>query len=231
MQRVAVVTGANRGIGLEVCRELAAQGYRVVLTSRDRARGEAAVAELQRVGGDLIHHPLEVTDQRSVDQLRQFVVEQIGRIDVLINNAAIYPTGDHILTLDLARLRQTIETNVYGPLMLCQAFAPIMQRQRYGRIVNVSSGAGQLSTMTDDTPAYNMSKAALNAITRMVADAVGGSNVLVNSVCPGWVRTDMGGAGAPRSVAEGADTIVWLATLPDGGPSGGFFRDRQPIPW
>jgi NAD(P)-dependent dehydrogenase (short-subunit alcohol dehydrogenase family) len=231
MQRVAIVTGGNRGIGFEVCRELARRDYRVVLTSRDVAKGEAAVDHLRRDGLDVLYHQLEVTDPASVAQLRAYLAAQIGRLDVLINNAGVYPTQGSILTIDLPTIRDTLEINTFGPLLLCQSLVPLMRQGRYGRIVNVSSGAGQLSEMSDYTPAYNLSKTALNAVTRMVADAVGGQNIQVNAVCPGWVRTDMGGSSAPRSVAQGADTIVWLATQPDNGPSGGFFRDRQPIPW
>jgi NAD(P)-dependent dehydrogenase (short-subunit alcohol dehydrogenase family) len=127
--------------------------------------------------------------------------------------------------------RMTVETNLFGPLRLCQAFVPLMVQKNYGRVVNVSSGAGQITSMGRNTPSYRLSKLALNGLTLMLADSVRGSNVLVNAVCPGWVRTDMGGSSAPVSVEQGADTIVWLATLPDGGPQGGFFRRRQRIEW
>jgi NAD(P)-dependent dehydrogenase (short-subunit alcohol dehydrogenase family) len=152
-----------------------------------------------------------------------------------VNNAAAYlDEGVSVLDVELDTVRATMENNLYGPLLLCQALVPGMIRRGYGRVVNVSSGAGQLSSMADYAPSYSISKAGLNALTRMVADAArsaGAKNVLVNAVDPGWVRTDMGGAGAPRSVEQGVDTIVWLATLPDGGPTGGFFHDRKPIPW
>jgi NAD(P)-dependent dehydrogenase (short-subunit alcohol dehydrogenase family) len=229
--KIALVTGANRGIGFEVCRELAGQGHRVVLTSRDEAQGQQAAQRLRGEGGDVLYHQLEVTDRESIDRLRGWVEHELGRIEILVNNAGVYPTQGSILDIGLDVVRDTLEINTYGPLLMCQAFVPLMRRHGWGRVVNVSSGAGQLHDMTDFTPAYNLSKTALNAVTRMVADAVGGSNILVNSVCPGWVRTAMGGRSAPRSVEQGADTIVWLATLPDGGPSGGFFRDRKPIPW
>ncbi|WP_374689559.1 SDR family oxidoreductase [Promineifilum sp.] len=229
--RVALVTGANRGIGLEVCRQLADLGLRVILTARDPAQGEAAARQLQRDGSDVAFWPLDVTDPATVAAAQAFVEERYSRLDVLVNNAAIYPDGDRsVFDVPLETMEETLRVNFYGPLLLCRAFAPSMRRRRYGRIVNVSSNAGQLSTMGAGTPAYAISKAALNALTRIVAAEVGG-HVKVNAVCPGWVRTEMGGPGAPRSVAEGADTIVWLAMLPDFGPSGGFFRDRQPIPW
>ncbi len=231
-QRTALVTGGNRGIGFEVCRQLGALGLCVILTARDPMKGRKAAAEL-RVGGSAIEfHQLDVTNEASIRVLATFVRTQFGRIDVLINNAAVYPDeGRSVLEVDLETFRTTMETNVYGPLRLCQVFIPLMRAHRYGRIVNVSSGGGQLTGMTDDTPAYRMSKAALNALTCMVASAAGSAAILVNAVCPGWVRTDMGGPHAPRTVEQSVDTIVWLATLPAGGPTGGFFRDRQPIPW
>jgi NAD(P)-dependent dehydrogenase (short-subunit alcohol dehydrogenase family) len=229
-QRTAIVTGGNRGIGLEVCRQLAGLGYLVVLTSRDESRGRTAVAKLKNT--NLVYHPLDVTRQDSVNVLRDFVAREFGRCDVLVNNAAIYIDGSrNVLNVKMDTVRETFETNVIGAWMMCQAFAPMMVKQNCGRVVNVSSQSGQLSSMGSSTPAYNASKAALNAITVMVASAMRGKNVLVNSVCPGWVKTDMGGPGAPRSVEQGADTIVWLATLPDGGPTGGFFHDRERIEW
>ncbi|MCK6626197.1 MAG: SDR family oxidoreductase [Anaerolineae bacterium] len=230
--RVAIVTGANRGLGFETCRQLAQQGYQVVLTSRDKAKGQAAAETLRRAGGSIVYHPLDVTSEESISQLRDFVARELGRADVLVNNAALYlDEGRDVLEVELEVFRTTIETNVYGPLLLCQQFVPLMLKQNYGRVVNVSSGSGQLSSMGSDTPAYAMSKTALNALTLMLAQRVKGRNILVNAVCPGWVRTDMGGVYAPRSVEEGADTIVWLATLPAGGPNGGFFRDRHRIEW
>ncbi len=230
--RTIVVTGANRGLGLETCRQLAALGHRVVLTSRDTAKGQTAAEQLRRQGGNVVYHPLDVTSADSIRQLRDFVVHEFGAAEGLVNNAALYlDEGRDVLDVEIETYRLTLETNTIGPLMLCQAFVPLMVRQNYGRVVNVSSGAGQIASMAGDTPSYRLSKLALNGLTRMLADSVKGANVLVNAVCPGWVRTDMGGPFAPVSVEAGADTIVWLATLPDGGPSGGFFRDRKPIEW
>jgi len=235
MQRntgVAVVTGANRGMGLETCRQLAQLGYHVVLASRDQARGEQATQSLVRQGLSVTYHALEVTDPVSVKQLQQTLEARFGGADMLINNAAVYPDeGRSVLEVELELVHATLETNFFGPLALCQALVPGMIRRGYGRVVNVSSGGGQLATMGDFAPSYAVSKAALNALTRMVADAAREANVLVNSVDPGWVRTQMGGPGAPRSIEQGVETIVWLATLPDRGPTGGFFLDRKPIPW
>jgi NAD(P)-dependent dehydrogenase (short-subunit alcohol dehydrogenase family) len=230
--RTALVTGANRGIGLETCRQLARLGYRVILTSREEAKGLKAVEALSTEGGEILYHQLDVTDQESILGMRDFVVNRFGAVDVLINNAAILPDPfGRILKVDVGRFRAALETNTLGPLMLCQIFIPMMRAQNYGRVVNVSSGAGQIRNMVNDMPAYRLSKIALNGMTLMLAKSVKGYNVLVNAACPGWVRSEMGGPRAERSLEHGADGIVWLATLPDGGPNGGFFRDRQPIPW
>ena len=226
------MTGANRGIGLETCRALAGLGHRVILTSRNEAAGLAALETLQTGKGEILYHQLDVTDQTSILNLRDFVVSRFGTADILINNAAILPDPyGRILKVNTGKFRAAFETNTLGPLMLCQAFIPLMKKQNYGRVVNVSSGAGQVENMLNDMPAYRLSKLALNGLTQILAKNVRGSNVLVNAACPGWVRSDMGGPAAERSLEEGADGIVWLATLPDGGPSGGFFRDRKRIPW
>ncbi|MBE9177896.1 SDR family oxidoreductase [Oculatella sp. LEGE 06141] len=231
--KIAVVTGGNRGIGFEACRQLASHEMRVVLASRDEAKGRAAAEQLRGEGLAVIAHPLDVVDPGSIAAIAAFLRQEFGQVDVLVNNAGIYldQSGDSILSAQVDTVRQTMETNVYGPLQLCQAIVPLMKEHHYGRIVNVSSGAGQLHDMSAGHPAYRMSKTALNALTRVLAAELDGTNILVNSVCPGWVKTDMGGANAPRTPAQGADTITWLATLPEGGPSGGFFRDRQPIEW
>jgi NAD(P)-dependent dehydrogenase (short-subunit alcohol dehydrogenase family) len=224
-----VVTGANRGIGREIARQLAQRpGFTVVLTARDERKGKAAARDLGTG-----FHPLDVASERSIAGLAEFLGKNYGRCDVLVNNAGILadPRGSRILDSKVETHRATLETNVLGPLMLAQALVPLMRKHRYGRIVNVSSAMGQLSDMGTGSPAYRMSKAALNALTLMLAADLCGSGILVNSMSPGWVRTDMGGSSAPRSVAEGADTAVWLATLPDNGPSGGFFKDRKPIAW
>ena len=231
--RIALVTGGNRGIGYEICRQLAQHGLVVVLTARDATKGKAAAKALQDEGLKVEFHRLDVTSCRSIRACVAAVAERLGRIDVLVNNAGIMidPRGSRFLDSKLDTYRDTLETNLYGPLQLAQSVVPLMKANRYGRVVNVSSGLGQLSEMGAGTPAYRLSKTALNALTRMLAAEFRESNILANSMCPGWVRTDMGGAGATRTPQQGADTALWLATLPDDGPTGGFFRDRQPIPW
>jgi NAD(P)-dependent dehydrogenase (short-subunit alcohol dehydrogenase family) len=230
--RIATVTGANRGIGFEVCRQLAQRGVHVILTSRDEDKGRAAVGRLEAEGLAVDYHPLDVTGPQSIQRLHDFVEHEYGRLDILVNNAAIYLDDRHsLLAVNYDLLRLTMDTNAYGPLLLTQAFVPLMRKNGYGRIVNVSSGIGELSDLGRSWPAYRLSKILLNIQTRIIAGELNGSNILINAMCPGWVRTDMGGPGAPRSIEEGADTIVWLATLPDGGPQGGYFRNRRPIVW
>ena len=231
-RRVAVVTGANRGLGLETARQLLARGYHVALTGRDLA----AVERARRALGDLAEHAasqrLDVADPASIAAAGRSIADRWGRVDVLVNNAAILlGENDDVLSIPADDFEQTFETNVFGVIETCRVFIPGMAARRFGRVVNVSSGAGQLAGMSTYAPAYSMSKAALNALTRILAATYMKTGVLVNAVDPGWVRTDMGGRSAPRSVEQGADTIVWLATLPDDGPSGGFFRDRRPIDW
>ena len=231
--RIALVTGGNRGIGHEICRQLAAQGLAVVLTARDASKGKAASKALQEAGLEVEFQRLDVTSCRSLRACVAAVAERRGRIDVLVNNAGVMidPRGSHFLDSKVDTYRGTLEANLFGPLQLAQAVIPLMKAHRYGRIVNLSSGLGQLSEMGAGTPAYRISKTALNALTRIVAAEFRESNILVNSMCPGWVRTGMGGDSAPRTAEQAADTAVWLATLPDDGPSGGFFRDRKPIAW
>jgi len=230
--RIALVTGANRGLGLEICRQLAVRGVHVILTSRQEAEGVAAAEVLGREGLTVVARRLDVTQAEDIEAMVDFIHSSCGRLDVLVNNAAIYiDEGASLLEISLADLRQTMETNFYGPLRLCRAVAPMMRQQRFGRIVNVSSGYGALSEMGAGAPAYSISKAALNALTCILADELRGADLKVNAACPGWVRTAMGGPEAPRTPAEGADTIVWLATLPAGGPSGGFFEEQKRIDW
>ncbi len=159
------------------------------------------------------------------------VRDRYGKLDVLVNNAAIsYDTWQRATTADLAVVRQAAETNLYGPWLMVQRFLPLLRDSAHPRIVNVSSEAASLTSMGGGTPAYTASKAALNDLTRMLAAELRGERILVNAVCPGWTATDMGGQGG-RPVAEGAASVVWAATLPDSGPTGGFFRDGRPLPW
>jgi NAD(P)-dependent dehydrogenase (short-subunit alcohol dehydrogenase family) len=219
---VALVSGASRGIGAEIVRQLAADHGFLVFAG---ARHPEEVAEQE--GVDPIR--LDVTDQSTIDAARERIEADPGRLDVLINNAGITgPWADRAAEEDLDQAHAVLETNLFGAWRLTQAMVPLLRRSDDARIVNVSSGAGQLNDMNGGYPSYRISKSGLNALTRILANEESG--IRANSVCPGWVRTDMGGRGAPRSVGEGADTAVWLATDPDVG-SGGFFRNRQPIPW
>jgi NAD(P)-dependent dehydrogenase (short-subunit alcohol dehydrogenase family) len=227
--RVALVSGGNRGIGLEIVRQLAEMGIMVILGSRDEKEGQTAA---QGLSGDVIVRQLDVADVTSVDRLAASVEEEFGRLDILVNNAGISnDEGQRGVDADLGRVREALEANLLGAWRLCEAFIPLMRRHGYGRIVNISSGMAVLNDMGGGSPAYRVSKTALNALTRILASELRGSGILVNSVSPGWVRTDMGGSGASRSVEEGADTPVWAATLPNNGPNGGLFHDRRPIPW
>jgi NAD(P)-dependent dehydrogenase (short-subunit alcohol dehydrogenase family) len=229
--RVALVTGANRGIGLEVCRQLGERGHVVILTARDEQKGGAAAEPLRRAGIDVRVQQMDVADDQSVREAAAAVGRSFGRLDVLVNNAGIlYDTWQHAASADLTVVREAFETNTLGPWRVSQAFLPLLRRSRHGRIVNVSSGAGALASMDGETPAYALSKAALNVLTLMLAAELKPSRILVNAVCPGWVATDMGGSGG-RPVADGAGSVVWAAVLPDDGPTGGSFRDGKPIPW
>lgn len=234
--RVALVTGANRGIGLEIAYQLARLGLMAVIGARSLDKGRAAAEPFGSQGLITPVVALEVTDQGSVTAAVAEVMGMFGRIDVLVNNAAVLLDGpaqpvSNVAAIPPDMVRATFETNTIGPLRMIQAVIPIMRDQGYGRIVNLSSGAGQLDQMGANYPAYRLSKAALNALTRTTAAELGERPVKVNCMCPGWVRTDMGGADATRSVEQGAETAVWLAMLPDDGPTGGFFRDKKPIPW
>lgn len=229
MQKIALITGGNRGLGLETAKQLLEHDYRVILTTRDSQKGQQAAASLS---GQAYTFTLDVTDSQSIAAVYAYTQREFGRLDVLINNAGIFIEKDRsIRAIPENTFRLTFETNTFGPLWLCQAFIPMMVAQNYGRVVNVSSGMGQINAMNDYGAAYRISKLALNAITRIFADAVRGSNVLVNAVCPGWVRSDMGGRVAPRTLQQGASGIVWAATLPVGGPNGGFFRDGKILDW
>ncbi len=229
---VALVTGANRGIGLEVCRQLAERDFVVLLTARDAAKARSAANKIANVG-TVEPLVLDVADAPSIQAAAAEVASRYGYLDVLVNNAGInYDTWETVVNADInGTVIETITTNLLGPWRICQGFLPLLRKSRAGRIVNVSSESGSLAEMGAGPPAYQVTKAALNALTRTLAGELRGSRILVNAVCPGWVATDMGGAGAPRSVREGAAGIVWAATLPDDGPTGGLFRDSKPLLW
>jgi NAD(P)-dependent dehydrogenase (short-subunit alcohol dehydrogenase family) len=230
--KTAIVTGANRGIGLEIARQLVKEGVRVVLGCRDPVKGAQAARSL-KVGDLALTHALDVNDTKSVGRFVTFVEKEFGVPAILVNNAGVYPEAPDakVTTTRTAIWRETFETNLFGAVRMCREVVPLMERVRYGRIVNMSSGLGQISKMGAESPAYRVSKAALNAFTATLSAEVKEFGIHVNSMSPGWVRTDMGGAEAPRSVEEGAETAVWLALLPASGPTGQFFRDKKPIPW
>jgi NAD(P)-dependent dehydrogenase (short-subunit alcohol dehydrogenase family) len=229
---IALVTGGNRGIGLEVCRQLTSRGFVVLLTARDAAKAKAAASKLAD-DGTVEPLAMDVADPKSIENASAEVTKCHGHLDVLVNNAGInYDTWETVENADInGTVMETIATNLLGPWRVCQAFLPLLRKSKAGRIVNVSSESGSLSNMSAGPPAYQVTKAALNAMTRTLAGELRGAHILVNAVCPGWVATEMGGAGAPRSVSEGAAGIVWAATLPNDGHTGGFFRDGKPLPW
>jgi len=228
---IALVTGGNRGIGLEICRQLASRGATVILTARDPDAGKAALEKLGLLNGTVQFHRLNVTESSELAPLKKFVENTYGQLDVLINNAGIASDDDGSgVEVKLDTVRKTLETNTLAPLHLAQTLLPLLKRSGRARIVNISSGMGQLSDMEGGYAAYRISKAALNAVTGILAAELRGS-VAVNSMCPGWVRTDMGGANAERDVSQGADTAVWLALDAPQDLTGKFLRDRKVIPW
>jgi NAD(P)-dependent dehydrogenase (short-subunit alcohol dehydrogenase family) len=230
-QPVTVVTGGNRGIGFEICRQLAGRGAQVVLTARQARAGEEAVKRLAAQKLSVQFHPLDVTRPRDAVAWHDHLQRAFGRLDVLINNAGVFLKEDGpALDVKLDTVRATLETNTLAPLYLSQALVPLLQRSRNARIINVSSGMGALSDMEGGYAAYRISKTALNAVTTILAAELRGA-VAVNAVCPGWVKTDMGGANAEREVSQGAGGIVWLALDAPQDLTGQFVRDRKIIPW
>lgn len=230
-QQIALVTGSNRGIGFVIAKGLLQKGYTVIATARKETDGLKAKSKLEKYG-DVHFHVLDVSNIDSVYAIKTFIQKEFGHLDILINNAGInYDTWQNTINADLEEVEKTMNTNFMGAWRMAQAFIPLMKKQHYGRIVNVSSGAGAINNMGSGTPGYSISKAALNALTIKLATELHCQNILINAVCPGWVRTDMGGMTATRSPEKGAETIIWAATLPDNGPTGKFFRDKKIIQW
>lgn len=235
--KVALVTGGNKGLGFETVRQLAKNGFKVYLGARGEEKGLEAKNTLQTEGVEVEFVKLDVTKTADIRNAVDFIKDQDGKIDVLVNNAGVFleslhsdPKESSILKVDPVIILKTIETNTMGPLKLIQSILPMMLEKGEGRIINISSGMGALEDMGAYWPGYRMSKTALNTLTAMTAKEVEGTNISVNSVCPGWVRTDMGGDNASLSVGEGVETTLWLATM-DNPPSGEFLRDKTTIPW
>jgi NAD(P)-dependent dehydrogenase (short-subunit alcohol dehydrogenase family) len=239
----ALITGANKGIGLEAARQLAAQGIHVLIGARDAANGQAAAQVLQAEGYKADFITLDVSSEASIKQAAQTVSDRYGKLDILVNNAGIHPEyGQGIFSFEqmsLDLMMQIYQTNVFGPFLMIREFLPLLRRSEAGRIVNTSSSVGSLTEQSNpespyypvNTAGYNSSKTALNALTVQLAKQLTGTNIKVNSACPGWVQTDMGSAAAPRTVQEGARIIIQLATLPNDGPNGGFFNEDGAINW
>ncbi|MHA1990337.1 MAG: SDR family oxidoreductase [Candidatus Hodarchaeales archaeon] len=230
-KKIAVVTGANKGIGFECCKQLAENGIKVILTARDVDKGEKSAYNLQSQGYDILFHQLEVTNEKSVQELFSFIKKEFNILDILINNAGVYIDRGNSLSAPLSVIKKTIDVNLIGPWLVTKTLVPLLKMSKSGRIINISSEAGQLSNLTDHTPTYNISKLALNGLTQIFAFDLRNTNIQVNVMCPGWVATDMGTAVAPRTVEEGVDTIIWLATTESSNHSGKFFKDRKEIEW
>ena len=231
-EKIALVTGANKGIGFEIARELAEKDFRVFLAARDPERGAAAVSTLRQSGAHIEFLQLDVADPKSIKRAAKEFSAHADHLDVLVNNAGIYEDrGASILDIDPEVVRTTFQTNTLGPLLVTQQFSPLLAKSGSGRVINMSSGMGALHDMSGGSPAYSISKTALNAVTRQFAAELKDKGITVNSVCPGWVHTDMGGAGAPRTPKQGADTVIWLAAEAPDDLTGLFLRDRRPIPW
>jgi NAD(P)-dependent dehydrogenase (short-subunit alcohol dehydrogenase family) len=232
MPQTALITGAYRGLGFETARQLAAKGFTVITTARKKSEGEKAADKLRLAGGNVQFVEMDVTSEPSIQTAVKAVSAIVDHLDVLINNAGVYPDGDRtILTIDRETILKTYETNTVGPILVTRAFLPLLEMGKTPHVINISSGLGALSSMAGAAPSYSISKAALNAVTRQFAAVLTEKGIAVNSVCPGWVRTEMGGQNAPRSVEDGVDTIVWLASERPKNINGQFLRDRQVIAW
>lgn len=238
-EKIALVTGANRGLGLGTAKALGKLGYKVLMTGRTLSKVEEVADGLKREGLDVECYQADVTNDEVIRRLAAVIKERWGHLEILVNNAGVFleasdPTkaeNASVFKVDPQVVIKAFNANSVGALRVAQGFIPLMQEKNYGRVVNVSSGMGQLSDMEGRFPAYRMSKTAMNALTVILAKELSGTNIKVNAVCPGWVKTDMGGPSAVRTIDEGIKGIVWAATLPDDGPTGGYFRDGKPLPW
>jgi NAD(P)-dependent dehydrogenase (short-subunit alcohol dehydrogenase family) len=228
--KIILVTGANRGIGKETVRQLARAGHKTILTGRNADHVVEAQKQLAAEGIVTDARTVDIRDEASVAKLVQHVADNYGKLDVLVNNAGVFLDGKDKTRSSVQDIRDTFETNTLAPYRLIQMFLPLLKRSGDARIINLSSGMGGLAEMNGGSPGYRISKTALNAVTRIFANDLAADNISVNSVCPGWVKTDMGGAGATREVEKGAETTVWLATA-DKIPTGKFLRDKKEIPW
>lgn len=233
--KVALITGANKGIGKEIARQLGSQGVTVLIGSRDLSRGEAAASELKAEGIDARAVKLDVVDPADVKSAAERIESEFGKLDILVNNAGVLLDRDGVTP---ETFRATYEANVIAPWELTQALLPLIKKSDAGRIVNQSSILGSLTMNGSEeigadwlAPAYNSSKAALNLLTVIQSRWLAGTDVKINAAHPGWVKTDLGTDDAPLSVGEGAETAVWLATLPADGPTGGFFHKTDALPW
>lgn len=228
---VAVVTGASRGIGGELCRQLAALGYAVVLGSRDPRRADLAAKELDPEGKRITPAHIEVDNSVNIDQFAEWIRARYGRVDAIVNNASTAPDLWEIAgTTDLSLVAEALDVNLFGTWRVIQALLPLLRSSPRPRIVNVSSESGSVALMSGGRPAFSVSKAALNALTRTLAGELYRDGILVNAVCPGPASTD-GTRSGGRSAAQGAASVIWAVTLPNGGPTGTFTRDGRELPW
>lgn len=227
MTKIVLVTGANKGIGLEICKQLAHNNLKVILTSRDSEKGNKAI---KNINGDVLFHQLDVTDDKSILGIASFLKNNFGKLDILINNAGIGVGSNDAMDTEMSEVKQIMETNLYGAWNLTKMLLPLLKKSDEGRIINMSSGMGALDDLTGGYAGYRLSKSSLNALTILMANELSNTNIKINAMCPGWVRTDMGGANASRSVEKGAETATWLATEKTI-PTGKFFRDMKIIKW
>jgi NAD(P)-dependent dehydrogenase (short-subunit alcohol dehydrogenase family) len=236
MKKIAIVTGANRGLGLATSEALVQRGFKVIMAMRNPDKAQKELNALTMKGADVVPMKLDLANEKSINEFAEKIQKEYGFVDVLINNAGILVDSDDggntsLFKTKATTIQKTFTTNTLGPFLLTQKIFPMMKQEGYGRIVNVSSGMAQLSEAQKASAAYRISKTALNMVTRLFATETEGADICVNSISPGWVRTDMGGPHADRSLEQGIKGILWAATLPKGGPNGTFTRDGEPIPW